>query len=152
MSFDTLDFLTDASILDDPVPYYEHLLKCPVQHVPPHGVVAVTGYDEAVAVWRDPDAYSSVNSSSGPFPRLPSEPGTDDVTELIEEHRHEFPINEHITSFDPPKHAAHRALVAKHRCALSRSRVDRPKSHGRRMDIGRITVAPVIVTIPVAPH
>jgi cytochrome P450 len=111
MSFDTLDFLTDASILDDPVPYYEHLLKCPVQHVPPHGVVAVTGYDEAVAVWRDPDAYSSVNSSSGPFPRLPSEPGTDDVTELIEEHRHEFPINEHITSFDPPKHAAHRALL-----------------------------------------
>jgi cytochrome P450 len=111
MSFDTLDFLTDASILDDPVPYYEYLLKCPVQHVPPHGVVAVTGYDEAVAVWRDADSYSSVNSSSGPFPSLPMQPGTDDVTELIEEHRHEFPINEHITSFDPPKHAEHRALL-----------------------------------------
>ncbi len=111
MSFDTLDFLTDASILDDPAPYYEYLRKCPVQHVPPHGVVAVTGYDEVVAVWRDPDAYSSVNSSSGPFPRLPAEPGADDVTELIEAHRHEFPISEHITSFDPPKHTQHRALL-----------------------------------------
>jgi cytochrome P450 len=111
MSFDTLDFLTDASILDDPVPYYEYLLECPVRHVPPHGVVAVTGYDEAVAVWRDPDAYSSINSSSGPFPRLPMEPGADDVTELIEANREMFPINEHITSFDPPKHAEHRALL-----------------------------------------
>jgi len=111
MSFDTLDFLTDGSILDDPVPYYEYLLERPVQHVPPHAVVAVTGYDEAVSVWRDPDAYSSVNSSSGPFPRLPMEPDTDDVTDLIEVHREMFPINEHITSFDPPKHAAHRALL-----------------------------------------
>jgi cytochrome P450 len=111
MGFDTLDFLTDASVLADPVPYYEYLRERPVRHVPPHGVVAVTGYDEAVAVWRAPEDYSSVNSSSGPFPRLPVEPGTDDVTRLIEEHRHEFPINEHITSFDPPKHAAHRALM-----------------------------------------
>jgi cytochrome P450 len=109
--FDTLDFLTDGSILDDPVPYYTYLRACPVQHVPPHGVVAVTGYDEVIAVWRDPDAYSSVNSSSGPFPRLPMEPGAVDVTDLIEEHRAAFPINEHITSFDPPKHAAHRALL-----------------------------------------
>jgi cytochrome P450 len=111
VTFEALDFLTDASILADPAPYYEYLLGCPVRHVPPHGVVAVTGYDEAVEVWRDPDAYSSVNSSSGPFPRLPVEPGTDDVTTLIEEHRHEFPIHEHITTFDPPKHTAHRTLL-----------------------------------------
>jgi len=111
MAFDAIDFLTDASILDDPAPYYEYLLECPVRHVPPHGIVAVTGYDEAVEVWRDPDAYSSVNSSSGPFPKLPVEPGADDVTALIEDHRHEFPISEHITTFDPPKHAAHRALL-----------------------------------------
>jgi hypothetical protein len=48
MSFETLDFLTDASILDDPSPYYEYLRECPVRHVRPHSVVAVTGYDEAV--------------------------------------------------------------------------------------------------------
>ena len=54
MSFETLDFLTDGSILDDPVQYYDYLRECPVRHVPPHGVVAVTGYDEVVSVWRTP--------------------------------------------------------------------------------------------------
>jgi cytochrome P450 len=111
MSFDTLDFLTDATILDDPNPYYAYLRECPVRHVQPHGILAVTGYDEAVAVWRDADAYSSCNSSSGPFPSLPVGPDTDDVTDLIEENRHIFPISEHITTFDPPKHTDHRGLL-----------------------------------------
>jgi cytochrome P450 len=111
MSFETLDFLTDASILADPTPYYDYLRECPVRHVPPHGVVAITGYDEAVWVWRHQDAYSMCNSASGPFPGLPVGPDTDDVTDLIEEHRHEFPLSEHITTFDPPKHTDHRALL-----------------------------------------
>src|SRR6185503_11759282 len=75
MSFETLDFLTDSSILGDPSPYYAYLRECPVQHVQPHGVVAVTGYDELVSVFRDTDIYSMCNTASGPFPGLPVEPG-----------------------------------------------------------------------------
>jgi cytochrome P450 len=110
-SFETLDFLTDASILEDPAPYYAYLRECPVRRVPPHGVVAVTGIDEAVEVWRDSGTFSSCNSSSGPFPALTVEPGTDDITDLIEQSRDTFPLSEHLTTFDPPLHTQHRALL-----------------------------------------
>src|SRR5947199_9480834 len=109
--FDTLDFLTDASILADPYPYYDHLRQCPARHVPPHDIVAVSGYDEAVDVWRDVSMYSSCNSTAGPFPRLVSEPGADDVGALLEASRDLFALTEHMTTFDPPRHTAHRALM-----------------------------------------
>jgi cytochrome P450 len=111
VTFETVDFLTDASILGDPSPYYDYLRECPVRHVPPHGVVAVTGYDEAVSVWRHQETYSMCNSASGPFPSLPVSPDMDDVTDLIEEHRHKFPLSEHMATFDPPKHTDHRGLL-----------------------------------------
>ena len=111
MTFETLDFLTDASVLGDPSPYYDYLRECPVRHVPPHDVVAVTGYDELVSVFRDIETYSMCNTASGPFPPLPMEPGAHDVTDVIEEHREIFPISEHFATFDPPKHTDHRALL-----------------------------------------
>ena len=52
MTFETLDFLTDASVLGDPSQYYDYLRECPVRHVPPHGMVAVTGYEELVSVFH----------------------------------------------------------------------------------------------------
>jgi cytochrome P450 len=113
MSFETLDFLTDSSILEDPSPYYAYLRECPVRHVPPHGAVAVTGYDELVAVFRDTDLYSMCNTASGPVPSLPVPADTDDVSDLIEEHRQMFPLSEHFATFDPPKHGDHRALLAR---------------------------------------
>ena len=51
----------------------------------PFNVLAVTGYAEALAVYKDP-AFSSCVSVAGPFSGLPFG-GDDDVTELIEEHR-----------------------------------------------------------------
>ena len=111
MTFETLDFLTDASILGDPTEYYDYLRECPVRHVAPHGIVAISGYDEAVWVWRHQEGYSMCNSASGPFPPLPVEPGMDDVSDLIEEHRHTFPLSEHMATFDPPRHTDHRGLL-----------------------------------------
>ncbi len=111
MTFETVDFLTDASLVDDPYPYYDFLRECPVRRVPPHEMVAVTGYDEARAIWQDDDAYSSCNSFGGPFPGLPTAPGDDDISELIEECRNAYPISEHMVTFDPPEHTKHRALL-----------------------------------------
>jgi hypothetical protein len=46
--WDTIDFFTDMSLVDDPYPYFDHLRdKCPVAHLPHHGVIGVTGYEEA---------------------------------------------------------------------------------------------------------
>ena len=43
--YDSVDFFADASLLEDPYPYFEHLRsQCPVLATEPHGVVAVSGY------------------------------------------------------------------------------------------------------------
>lgn len=109
--YSEVNFFTDPHVAHDPYPYYEHLRgQCPVAHVPSSGVVAVTGYDELVAVYRDSATFSAVNSSLGPFP-LPFDVTGDDISEELEAHRDRFPMSEHLVSFDPPKHTAHRALL-----------------------------------------
>ena len=107
-----VDFFTDASLIDDPYPYFEYLRsQCPVHREKHHGVVAVTGYDEAAEVYRNSETFSSCNSVMGPFPELPFEPEGDDIGPLIEQYRDRFPLSEHLVTFDPPKHTAHRELL-----------------------------------------
>jgi len=107
-----VDFFSDPRLVADPYPFYEHLrAQCPVAPVPRNGVFAVTGYDELTEVYRDNATYSSVNSSLGPFP-LPFEVRSDDISDLVEVHRDRFPMSEHLVSFDPPRHTAHRALLS----------------------------------------
>ena len=109
--FSEVNFFTDPALVANPYPYYEYLrAQCPVVHVPSSGVVAVTGYDELTEVYRDSATFSAVNSSLGPFP-LPFEVSGDDISQQIEVHRDRFPMSEHLVSFDPPRHTAHRALL-----------------------------------------
>ncbi len=112
--FETVDFFTDESLVPDPYPYFDHLRsKCPVAHATPFNVLAITGYDEALAVYKDP-AFSSCVSVAGPFSGMPFGPGdTDDVTDLIDRHRASVPMAEHITSQDPPEHTRTRSLLNK---------------------------------------
>jgi cytochrome P450 len=109
--FSEVNFFSDSGVAANPYPYYEYLrAQCPVVPVPSSGVVAVTGYDELVEVYRDSATYSAVNSSLGPFP-LPFNVSGDDISDLLEAHRDQFPMSEHLVSFDPPRHTAHRALL-----------------------------------------
>jgi cytochrome P450 len=109
---DTLDFFRDPSFVPDPYPYFDHLREeCPVRREPHHDVVMVTGYDEAIAVYHDTATFSSCNSVTGPFPGFPVPLEGDDVSALIEEHRDELPFSDQLTTFDPPKHTAHRGLL-----------------------------------------
>lgn len=112
--FDAVDFFTDAALIPDPYPYFDHLRsKCPVTQATPFNVLAVTGYDEALAVYKDP-AFSSCVSVAGPFSGLPFGPGdSDDVSDLIEQHRGQVPMSEHITSQDPPLHTRTRGLLSR---------------------------------------
>ncbi len=71
----------------------------------------VTGYEEAMAVYRDSARFSSCNSVSGPFPGFPVPLEGDDVSALIEQHRDELPFSDQLPTFDPPKHTAHRGLL-----------------------------------------
>src|SRR3954447_12684521 len=110
--FDEVDFFVGNAAVPDPYPYFEHLrAACPVQREPHHGVVMVTGYDEAIAVLHDTATFSSCNSVTGPFPGFPVPLVGDDVTALIEAHRDELPMSDQLPTLDPPTHTAHRALL-----------------------------------------
>ena len=107
----TIDFFTDQSLVDDPYPYFDELRSAgPVLALPHLGVVAVTGYDEACAVYRDTDSFSSCNAVVGPFATFPV-PLEGDVSDVIARHRHELPMHEHMVTMDPPDHTRERALV-----------------------------------------
>ncbi|MGV0837881.1 cytochrome P450 [Mycolicibacterium thermoresistibile] len=109
-----VDYFSDEAVTQDPYDYYEYLrAQGPVFREPHHGVVAVTGYDEVLAAFKNHDCFSAVNAIGGPFPPLPFEPEGDDITEQIEAHRHEFPIHEHMVVMDPPEHARARSLLTK---------------------------------------
>ena len=81
--FEKIDYFTDPSLVEDPYPYYEYLRsQGPVVKLPNlHGVVAVSGYDEAAEVYRDPDTFSSCNSVIGPFAAFPVRLEGDDISE-----------------------------------------------------------------------
>jgi cytochrome P450 len=110
--FDQVDFFSDASLLEDPYPYFEHLrAQCPVTPLPHHGVVAISGYDEACDVYRDPETFSSCNSVIGPFAMFPVPLEGDDVSAIIDGHRDQLPMNEHMVTMDPPAHTRERGLL-----------------------------------------
>ena len=89
--FDSFDFFRVSELVVDPYPYFDYLrAQCPVQREPHHGVVMVTGYDEALKVYTDTATFSSCNSVTGPFPGFPVPLEGDDVSDLIEQHRDEL--------------------------------------------------------------
>jgi cytochrome P450 len=111
-SFDAIDFFTDASLINDPHPYFEHLRRQgPAVALRQQPVVAVLGYDEALAVYRDDDHYSAVNAATGPF-GLPFKVGSErDLGTQIEEYRGTVPYGALIVCQDPPSHAKTRGLL-----------------------------------------
>ena len=112
-TFESVDFFADASLIPDPYPYFDHLRgRCPVVAQSEQGVVAITGHQEALAVYKDP-AFSSCVSVAGPFSGLPFEPEGDDIGELIEAHRSEIPMSEHIVTQDAPVHTRTRGLLSR---------------------------------------
>jgi cytochrome P450 len=110
--FDTIDYFTDDTLVDDPYPYFEHLrVQCPVVQESQRGVIAVSGYEEAMVVYHDSEAFSSCNAVMGPIPGLPETPVGDDVNDLIDRVRDQLPMHEHMITHDPPSHTELRALL-----------------------------------------
>src|SRR6478735_3917158 len=110
--FDGVDFFRTRSLYQDPYPYYDYLRDHGrVWREPQHGVVMVTGYEEAIAVLNDTATFSNCNTVSGPFARFPVPLEGDDITDIIETYRDILPFSDQLPAFDPPKHTAHRALL-----------------------------------------
>jgi cytochrome P450 len=112
LDFDGLDYYTEPRLINDPNPFFEHLrAKGPVTPLPQHGVVAVTGFEEAVQVYTDLDTFSSVNAVTGPFPPVPFAVDGGDISDKIEAWRPELPMKDQIVSFDQPRHGPARSLM-----------------------------------------
>jgi cytochrome P450 len=110
--FDAVDFFRSTPRYRDPYPYYEYLrAHGPVWREPHWGVVMVTGFAEATAVYNDHARFSSCNTVAGPFTKFPVPLEGDDISDIIEEHRDELPFSDQLPSFDPPEHTAHRGLL-----------------------------------------
>jgi len=110
--YETVDFFMDESLVEDPYPYFEYLRsQCPVAATPHYGVVAVSGYEEATEIYRNIDTFSSCISVIGPFATFPEPLEGDDVSDLIERHRDQLPMHEHMVTMDPPMHTRERAIL-----------------------------------------
>lgn len=59
----SVDFFSDPDVAQSPYAYWDSLREeGPVVREPHHGVVAVTGYQEVLAAFRDHDHFSAVNA------------------------------------------------------------------------------------------
>jgi cytochrome P450 len=108
----SIDFFSDESLVDDPYPYFDVLRQeCPELPLPHLGVVAVSGYEEIVDVYRQADVFSSCNSVVGPFAQFPVALKGDDVGDIIDANRTALPMYEHMVTMDPPEHTRERAVL-----------------------------------------
>ncbi len=112
--YDSIDYFTDPSLVPDPHPYFDYLRAknptcCPINN----GVLAVTGWEESNAVYKDIENYSSCVAVAGPFTPIPFVPEGDDICAQLEEHRTEIPMYEHMVTMDPPKHTMARSLLSR---------------------------------------
>ncbi len=111
---DAIDFLQPGPCHQDPFPYYEYLrAHGPVWREPHNGVFMITGHQEGIQVYHDSTTFSNCNAVAGPFGPWPVPLEGDDVSPIIAQYRDGLPFSDQLPTFDPPKHTAHRALLAR---------------------------------------
>lgn len=112
IDFEAIDFFTSDIFVNNPSRYYEFVRsQGPAYREPHHGVVMVTGYEEAAQIFRNHQDYSSCIAVTGPFPGFPVPLEGDDISELIEKHRDELPMSDQLPTLDQPEHTKQRALL-----------------------------------------
>lgn len=113
--FEAHDFFLSNHFVDDPYRYFDYLRdKAPVVREPHQGIVMVTGYNEALEIYNDPERFSSCMSTTGPFAGCPiplAGHENEDISALIEEYRDQTAFSDQLPTMDPPTHTAHRALL-----------------------------------------
>ena len=113
--FEAYDFFRSDRFVNDPYSYFDYLREqSPVLREPHQGIVMVTGYDEAIEVYNDPDRFSSCMSTTGPIAGCPiplEGHENEDISELIEAYRDKTPFSDQLPTMDPPEHTNHRALL-----------------------------------------
>lgn len=107
----TADVFTDNAVAQKPFDYFEALrAKGPITPLGFRNVVAVTGYDEGVAIYKDDIHFSAINTVTGPYLPLDYDPARD-IDEQIEEARAANPYLGTIMTEDEAKHAKSKSIL-----------------------------------------
>ena len=113
--FEKHDFFRSDRFVNDPYAYFDYLrAQSPVLREPHQGIVMVTGYNEAIEIYNDPERFSNCMSTSGPFAGCPiplKGHENEDISALIEAYRDQTAFSDQLPTMDPPKHTAHRSLL-----------------------------------------
>lgn len=107
------DFFSDPAVHNDDQAYYAIArATCPVMREPHHGVMMVTGYDEAMEVLSKQSAhFSSAVAVTGPLPPLPFEPRGEDISDQLRAHKADMPWTDHLVTADGAEHQALRTIL-----------------------------------------
>jgi len=108
------DYFTDPEILVDPYKYFNAMrVRGPICRLEQHDCLLITGFDEALEVWRNPIDFSAINSlASAAFP-LPFEPEGSDISEQLDAHRDRFIGHDMVVCYDGDHHTNVRSLISR---------------------------------------
>lgn len=108
------DWYTDVSLVDDPHAYFDYLrAQGPVVKLPHRGAVAVTGYEETVALMLDTEHFSEINAVTGGLVELPFEPQGDDIGAQLEASRAKMDFADQIVAENGKRHADLRSILSR---------------------------------------
>jgi len=105
------DVFNDNDIAQKPFDYFEALrAKGPITPLGFRNVIAVTGYDEGVAIYKDDIHFSAINTVTGPY--LPMDyDSSRPIDEQIEQCRNSNPYLMTIMSEDEELHARSKTIL-----------------------------------------
>jgi len=114
MGYDTADWYSDVSLVDDPHAYFDHLRRQgPVVPLPGRNAVAVVGYEETVQLLLDTEHFSEINAVTGGLVDLPFVPEGDDITEALEAGRGKIDFADQIVAERGGRHADLRSILSR---------------------------------------
>ncbi|MCW1401021.1 cytochrome P450 [Novosphingobium sp. MW5] len=110
-SLATADVFTDNSVAQRPFDYFEDLrARGPITPLGIRNVIAVTGYDEGVAIYKDDVHFSAINTVTGPYLPMEYDPARS-IDEQIDECREANPYLGTIMTQDEVEHARAKTIL-----------------------------------------
>lgn len=114
MSYETADWYTDVSLVDDPHAYFAFLrAQGPVVRLPHRDAVAVVGFEESIQLMLDTEHFSEINAVTGGLVELPFTPESDDISADLEAHRTGIAFADQIVAEHGQRHADLRSILSR---------------------------------------
>lgn len=106
------DYFSDHEVLKDPYAFFNAIREQgPIYRPPGKDYYIVTGFQEALEVLRDHDAFSAIIGLQGASAPLPFTPHGSDITAQIEGHRTQFAGGDQVVNLDDEPHTKLRAFI-----------------------------------------